>query len=335
MTPTDGRVGTLLQAIGLALIVLVAPAASETQPAGRVARIGYLLLPPLAEKPSTERQAFLDGLRELGYEEGRNLVVVYRSAAWNVELLPDLAAELVELKVDVILTAGPQATQAAREATKVTPIVMVAGIDPLASGLVGSLARPDANLTGFATKLPGLAGKGLELLREAVPPGTRVVVIWNPGNPGAAADWKDVQAAARTLGVALESLEVRRAEDFLNGLPRVLQRRPVAVVMIDDTLTVAYREILADFGLKNRVPAAMARRDFAEAGGLMSYAPRLSDLFHRAAGHVDKILKGTPPARLPIEQPTTFELVINLRTAKALSLTLPPSLLLRADHVIE
>jgi hypothetical protein len=224
MTPRGGRVGTLLQAIGLALIVLVAPAASEAQPAGRVARIGYLLLPPLAEKPSTERQAFLDGLRELGYEEGRNLVVVYRSAAWNVELLPDLAAELVELKVDVILTAGPQATQAAREATKVTPIVMVAGIDPVASGLVGSLARPDANLTGFATKLPGLAGKGLELLREAVPPGTRVVVIWNPGNPGAAADWKDVQAAARTLGVALESLEVRRDPDRrLPGDPRGLR----------------------------------------------------------------------------------------------------------------
>jgi putative ABC transport system substrate-binding protein len=314
---------------------LAAPLGAGAQQARKIARIGYLLLPPLGEKPSVERQAFLQGLRDLGYDEGRNLVIDYRSAAWNVDLLPDLAAELVELKVDAILAAGPQPALAAREATRTIPIVMIAGIDPVAGGLVASLGRPGTNITGFTAKPPGLTGKGLELLREAVPRVPRVLVIWNPGNPAAVTDWKETQAAARTLGVRLESVEVRGAEDFLTALPRVLQRQPAAVLMIDDTVTVAYRQILAEFALTHRIPAVMARREFAEAGGLMSYAPRISDLFRRAAGHLDRILKGATPAGLPIEQPMTFELVINLRTAKALGLTIPPSLLARADQVIE
>jgi len=314
--------------------VLAVPLAAEAQ-AGKVARIGYLLLPPLAEKPSAERQAFLQGLRELGYDEGRNVIIEYRSAAWNRELLLDLAAELVEGKVDVILAAGPQATMAAREATKTIPIVMIAGIDPVESGLVASLARPGANVTGFTRQLPGLAGKRLQLLREAVPRVSRVSVIWNPGNPATATDWKETQAAARTLGIKLESVGVRGAEDFLAALPGMLQRRPAAVVMIDDTVTVVYREILAEFALKNRIPTITAWREFTEVGGLMSYGPRTSDLFRRAAGQVDKILKGAKPAELPVEQPTTVEFVINLTTAKALGLTIPPSLLLRADQVIE
>ena len=314
--------------------VLAVPLAAEAQ-AGKVARIGYLLLPPLAEKPSAERQAFLQGLRELGYDEGRNVIIEYRSAAWNRELLLDLAAELVEGKVDVILAAGPQATMAAREATKTIPIVMIAGIDPVESGLVASLARPGANVTGFTRQLPGLAGKRLQLLREAVPRVSRVSVIWNPGNPATATDWKETQAAARTLGIKLESVGVRGAEDFLAALPGMLQRRPAAVVMIDDTVTVVYREILAEFALKNRIPTITAWREFTEVGGLMSYGPRTSDLFRRAAGQIDKILKGAKPADLPVEQPTTVEFVINLTTAKALGLTIPPSLLLRADQVIE
>ena len=314
---------------------LAGPLGAEAQQAGKIARIGYLLLPPLGEKPSVERQALLQGLRDLGYDEGRNLVVNYRSAAWNVELLPYLAAELVELKVDAILAAGPHSVLAAREATRTIPIVMIAGIDPVAGGLVTSLGRPDANVTGFTWKPPGLTGKGLELLREAVPRVPRVLVIWNPGNPAAVIDWQETQAAARTLGVRLESVEVRGAEDFLTALSKIPPRQPAAVLMIDDTVTVAYRQILAEFALKHRIPAVMARREFAEAGGLMSYAPRMSDLFRRAAGHLDKILKGATPAGLPIEQPTTFELVINLRTAKALGLTIPPSLLARADQVIE
>jgi len=315
--------------------LLVMPLVAEAQPAGKVARIGYLLLPPLAERPSVERQAFLQGLRDLGYDEDRNVVIEYRSAAWNRQLLPDLATELVERRVDVILAAGPQATLAAREATKTIPIVMVAGGDPVEGGLIASLARPGANLTGFSASLPELAGKRLELLREAVPRLSRVLVIWNPDNPATASEWSETQAAARTLGIKLESVEVRGGKDFAAVLPKMLQRRPAAIVMITDTLTQTYREILAEFAVKNHVPAIMAQREFAEVGGLMSYGPKTSDLFRRAAGQVDKILKGAKPADLPVEQPTTFELVINFKTAKALGLTIPQSLLLRADQVIE
>ena len=321
--------------LALALALLAAPVDAAAQPAGKVARIGYLLLPPLAERPSPERQAFIDGLRALGYEEGRSVVIEYRSAAWNRELLPDLAAELVERKVDVILAAGPQPVLAARDATRTIPIVMIAGMDPVASGLVRSLARPGTNVTGFTAQLPGLAGKRLELLREAAPHASSVMVLWNPSNPATAPDWQATQAAAAKLGVKLEPIEVRGAEDFLAAFPKILRRQPTAVVMIDDTLTAAYTGILAEFALKNRVPAITAGRDFAETGGLLSYGPKRTDLFRRAAGQIDRILKGARPADLPVEQPTTFEMVVNLRTAKALDLALPPSLLLRADHVIE
>ena len=319
----------------LTLSFLLAPLTMEAQQAPKVARIGYLLLPPLAENPSAERQAFLQGLRELGYDEGRTVIIEYRSAAWNREMLPDLATELVARKVDVILAAGPQATQAAREATKTIPIVMVVEVDPVESGLVTSLSRPGANVTGFSGNMAGLGGKRLELLREAVPIVSHVSVIWNPGNPAATSEWRETQAAARTLGMKLESVQVRGAEDFVAALPRLLRRQPAAVVMIEDTLTYAYRRILAEFTVKNRVPAIMAGQAFAEAGGLMSYGARISDLFRRAASQVDKILKGANPADLPVEQPTKFELVINLKTAKALGLTIPPSLLQRADQVIE
>ena len=314
---------------------LVGPLGAEAQRAGRIAHIGYLLLPPLSEKPSAERQAFLQGLRELGYEEGRNVVIEYRSAAWNRELLPDLAADLVERKVDVILVAGPQPSIAAREATKSIPIVMIAEVDPVASGLVTSFARPGANVTGFSMQIPGLAGKRLALLREAVPQVSSVSVIWNPGNPATAAEWKDTRAAARTLGMKLQSVEVRDAKDFLAALQRMEQRPPAAVLMISDTLTVTYREILAEFTVKNRVPGITSWREFTEVGGLMSYGPTFADLFRRAAIQVDKILRGIKPADLPIEQPTKFELIINLTTARALGLTIPPSLLLQADQVIE
>ena len=326
---------TRLRLLALALLALAVPAAVEAQVATRVHRIGYLLLPPLAEKPFAERQSFIHGLRELGYDEGRNVVIEYRSAAWNREMLVDLAQELLDSKVDVILAAGPQPALAAREATKTVPIVMIAVIDPVESGLVTSLGRPGANVTGFVGQLSGLAAKRLELLREAVPRVSRVQVIWNPRNPGAVRDWKETQVAAGRLGVALDSIEVQGAEDLVAAMPRMLQRKVTAIVVIEDTVTVAYRSILAEFAAKNRIPAIMAVREFAEAGGLMSYGPRISDLFRRAAGHVDKILKGARPAELPVEQPTTFELVINLRSAKALGLTVPPALRLRADHVIE
>jgi putative ABC transport system substrate-binding protein len=326
-----------MRRIGLAVVLIVTVLAplAEAEQAAKVARIGYLLLPPLAEKPSAERQAFLQGLRELGYDEGRNVVIEYRSAAWNRELLPDLAAELVARNVDVILAAGPQATLAAREATKMIPIVMVVEVDPIESGLVASLSRPVGNVTGFSGNMAGLGGKRLELLREAVPHVLRVSVIWNPSNPAATSEWKETQAAARTLGMNLEPVEVRGAEDFVAALPRILRRQPAAVLMIEDTLTYAYRAILAEFTLKNRVPAITAGQAFAEAGGLMSYGARMSDLFRRAARQVDKVLRGGKPADLPVERPTKFELVINLKTAKALGLTIPQSILVRADQVIE
>ena len=313
--------------------ILAAPGA-QAQQAGKVHRIGCLLLPPLAEKPSVERQALLQGLRDIGYDEGRNIIIEYQSAAWNRELLPDLAAELVTRKVDIILAAGPQATQAAREATKTIPIVMIVEVDPIASGLVASL-RPTANVTGFSANMAGLGGKRLELLREAVPQLANVAVIWNPGNPAATSEWKEIQVAARSLGIKLESVEVRGADDFVAALRRLSQRRPAAIVMIEDTLTYAYRSILAEFTMKNRVPAITAGHAFPENGGLMSYGARMSDLFRRAAGQIDKILKGARPTDLPIEQPTKFELVVNLKTAKALGLTIPQTLLLRADQVIE
>jgi putative tryptophan/tyrosine transport system substrate-binding protein len=213
--------------------------------------------------------------------------------------------------------------------------VTIAEVDLVGIGLVASVARPGANVTGFSGTLPELAGKRLELLREAIPRVSGVSVIWNPNNPATAPEWKVTQATARTLGVKLESVEVRRAEDFVAALAKMSQRRPAAVVMISDTLTVTYRDILADFAVKNRIPAIMATRAFAEGGGLMSYGPKFSDLFRRAASQVDKILRGAKPADLPVEQPTTFDLVINLKTAKALGLTIPQTLLLRADQVIE
>ena len=206
---------------------------------------------------------------------------------------------------------------------------------PVASGLVTSFARPGSNVTGFSMQIPGLAGKRLALLREAVPQVSSVSVIWHPGNPATAAEWKDTQAAARTLGMKLQSVEVRGAKDFLAALQKMAQRPPAAVLMISDTLTVTYREILAEFTVKNRVPGITSWREFTEVGGLMSYGPTFPDLFRRAAMQVDKILRGAKPADLPIEQPTKFELVINLKTAKALGLTIPPSLLLRADQVLE
>jgi putative ABC transport system substrate-binding protein len=325
-----------MRLIGLAVVLalMLVSLTAEAQQAGKIPRIGYLVLAPLVDPPSAERAAFVDGLRGLGYIAGRNLIIEYRSAAWSRELLPPLAAELVDLRVDLILAAGPQATQAAREATQKIPIVMIAG-SPMESGLVASLARPGGNVTGFSTNMPELGGKRLELLHEAVPRASRVSVIWNPGNPAATSEWKATQAAARTLGMKLESVEVRGAEEFRAVLSKMSQHRPPAVVMIDDTLTTTYREIFAEFALKNRLPAIMASRAFAESGGLMSYGTTTSDLFRRAAGQVDRILKGANPADLPVEQPTKFESVINLKTAKALGLTIPQSILLRADQIIE
>ncbi len=325
------RLGKIL---ALALGILVAPLTGEAQRQGNVPRIGYLILSPLAEPPSAERAAFLDGLRDLGYVVGRNIIIEYRSAAWNRELLPDLAAELVDLKVDVIVTIA-EAIYTAKDATKTIPIVVPAVGDPVETGLVASLARPGGNITGTSWGTTELTSKRLQLLKEALPKAYRVAVLWNPTLQSEAAQWTKIQAAARVLGVTLQSLEVRDPKDFPIAFSAMTRKRPDALLIVVSQLTTAYRPIIIEFATKNRLPTMFGVRADVEAGGLISYAPNLSDVFRRAATYVDKILKGAKPGDLPIELPNTFELVINLKTAKALGLTIPRSLLIRADRVIE
>ena len=295
----------------LSLSLLAAPVTAGAQPPRKVPRIGYLVLAPLLEKPSPERAAFLEALSELGYVEGKTVSIEYRSAAWNAELLPDLAEELVRLNVDVIVTGGGGATpEAARQATKAIPIVVAASADPVGLGLVASLARPGGNITGTSLMAPELGSKRLELLKETVPRISRVAVLWHPRGAGRL-EWQQTEAAARTLGVTLQSYEVRNADDVARALEAMTKKRPDAVIMFFDPLTSGYRVIISDFALKNRLPTIFGAREFAAAGGLMSYGPNIPELFRRAAVYVDKILKGAKPGDLPIEQPTKFELIVN------------------------
>ena len=325
------RLGKVL---ALVLGILAAPLTSEAQRPGNVPRIGYLILSPLVEPPSTERAAFLEGLRALGYEVGWNIIIEYRSAAWNRELLPDLAAELIELKVDVIV-AVPGASDAAVEATKTIPIVIPAVGDPVETGLAMSLARPGGNITGTSWGSLELAAKRLEFLKMAIPKATRVAVLWNPMNQSEPRQWNETQAAARALGVTLQSLKVSDPKDFPSAFSAMTRKRPDALITFVSQLTTAYRPIIIEFATKNRLATMFAIRADVEAGGLMAYGPNLSDVFRRAARYVDNILKGNKPGDLPIEQPNTFELVVNLKTAKALGLTIPQSLLNRVDQLIE
>jgi len=304
-----------MRLIGLAVVltlwVALAPPGAQAQQAGQVPRIGYLVLSPLADPPSAERAAFLDGLRGLGYVAGQNIFIEYRSAAWNRELLPDLAAELVKLKVDVIV-AVPGAVEAARDATKTIPIVGPALLDPVENRLVASLARPGGNITGtVGSGGSELGGKRLELLKEAIPGLSRVALLWNPANQGASGWFRDTQSAARLLGVTLQSHEVKDPADFPRVLSAMMRGRPDALLIFASPLTTAYRPIIVDFATKQRVPTMFGLKPDVEAGGLMSYAASLPDTFRRAASYVDKILKGAKPADLPVEQPTKFELVIN------------------------
>jgi ABC-type uncharacterized transport system substrate-binding protein len=321
-------------AVVLALSLVLGPFVAEGQRPDRVPRIGYLVLSPLSDPPSAERAAFLEGLRELGYVAGRTVVVEYRSAAWNRELLPDLTAELVGLKVDVIV-AMPGTIEAARDATKTIPIVAASLVDPVEEGLVASLARPGGNLTGPGWSTGELTGKRVELLKEAIPRLSRAAVLWTPTDQAAQRQWQEAQSAARRLRVTLRSLEVRDPNDFPKAFSAMTQKRPDALITFPSPLTSAYRPIIIDFAIKQRLPTMFAIKADVEAGGLLSYAPSLTDTFRRAARYVDRVLKGAAPGDLPIEGPTRFELVINLKTAKALGLTIPPSVLGRADQVIE
>jgi len=324
-----------MRRIGLALafaLTLLAPLVVEAQQAAKVPRIGYLVLSPLVDPPSAERQAFLTGLRELGYVIGQNIAIEYRSAAWNRELLPDLAVELVDLKVDVIM-ATPGTVDAARQATRTIPIVITNGVDPVTSGLVTSLARPGGNITGTTFEPAEMASKRLAVLKEALPKLARLAVLWNPSNEGAPLEWQETQAAARVLNVALQSLEVRDPKDFPAAFSAMKRKRPDAVVTFASAITSAYRPIIVEFATKQRLPTMFGLRADVEAGGLMSYSPSAADSFRRGAYYIDRILKGAKPGDLPMEQPTKFELVINLKTAKALGLTIPQSILVRADEI--
>jgi putative ABC transport system substrate-binding protein len=322
----------------LALLALgAAPLVAEAQQAAKVARIGYLS-PSLASNPHL-RDAFLQGLRDLGYVEGRNIVIEYRDAEGKIERAPALAAELAALKVDVIFVGGgTRVTLGAMQATKTIPIVFTGVGDPVESGLVTSLARPGGNVTGLSALSPELVGKRLELLKQAVPGVDRVAVLWRPGALGERTD-KDMLAgadvAARALGVRLQFVEAQDADEFARAFSEMSSARAGALTVLPSNRFLREHRPIVELAAKNRLPVVYTSREFVDAGGLMSYGANEPDLFRRAATYVDKILKGAKPGDLPVEQPTKFELVINLKTAKALGLTIPQSVLAHADEVIQ
>jgi putative ABC transport system substrate-binding protein len=319
------------------------PLVAVAQSARNVPRIGYLSPsspsdPERLASPFGERglAAFRQGLRDLGYVEGQNIAIEYRWAEGRFERLPDLAAELVRLKVDVIVSVVTQATLAAKNATRTIPIVLVAAGDPLGSGLVANLAHPGGNVTGPSSMYADLAGKQLELLKETVPKVSRVAVLWNPANAAWQAQMlRQTEIAARALGLQVQLLKARGPDELEGAFAAMTRERASALLVQVDVIFALHARRIADLAAKRRVPAMYGSREHVEVGGLMSYAPNVPDLFRRAATYVDKILKGAKPADLPVEHPTKFELVVNLKTAKALGLTIPPSLLLRADQVIE
>jgi len=319
----------------LAVSFLAAPLAADAQQAGKVPRIGWLGVEPPSDRPAL-LAAFRQRLRELGWVEGQNIVIDYRYAEGRIDRLPDLAAELVRLKVDLIVSFGTQGVTAAKNATKAIPIVMIAVRDPVGTGLIASLARPGGNVTGGS----GSAGlemfaKQLELLKETVPKLRRVAILSNPTNAYHQLAIREVNVAARSLGVQLQLLEARGPNEFDGAFAAMAKERVGALLVLSDVMLNSHRARIADLAARSYLPAAYGVRESVEAGGLMSYGPSFLDLFRRAAIYVDKILKGAKPAELPVELPTQFELVINMKTAKALGLTIPPSVLLRADHVIE
>jgi putative ABC transport system substrate-binding protein len=320
---------------GVAAGLVTAPLAAGAQQAGKVPRVG-LLDPTSPSSAAPYHDAFRQGLRERGYVERQNIAIEYRFAEGQVERLPTLAAELVRDKADVIVAAAAPAVHAAQRATTLIPIVMVAfGADPVETGLVASLAHPGGTITGSTLLFPELTAKRLQLLLEAVPKVARVAVLWNSANPAKAQDWREAQVAGRVRGVTLQSVEVQGPEQFERAFGSMTRERADALLVLGDVLTFVHRKRITEFAAKHRLPAVYNERAYAKVGGLISYAADLHEDFHRAATYVDKILKGAKPADLPVEQPTKFELVINLKTAKALGLTIPPSLLVRADEVIQ
>ncbi|HEY3165908.1 MAG TPA: ABC transporter substrate-binding protein [Candidatus Binatia bacterium] len=319
--------------ISLALGALLVTLNSEAQQPKKIPRLGFLV-PGSASSFSARIEAFRQGLRELGYVEGQNIAIEYRYADGKNDRVAALAAELVRLKVDMIVTGDTPAVQAAKNATSTIPIVMGNVADPVAVGLVASLARPGGNITGLTTLATELDGKRLELFKELLPKAARAAFIWDPSNPAMKVRFKEVQGAAQALEITLQSLEVRNAKELETAFDAVIRERPGAL-LVPNTMVLARGQEIAEFAAKNRLALIYDTWEFVEVGGLMSYGPSFTDLWRRAATYVDKILKGAKPADLPVEQPTKFELVINLKTAKQISLTIPPNVLARADKVIK
>jgi len=314
------------------VLLLTLSSAAAQQPT-KVPRIGYLsALSQPAD--SYRREAFRQGLRDLGYVEGKNITIEYRYAEGKLDLLPDLAAQLVRLKVDIIVTQSTLDAYAARQSTSTIPILMTASGDAVGTGIVASLARPGGNVTGLTSLSRELSGKRLELLKEAVRGLSRVAVLWNAADPDKARDVEETQLQARTLGLELQSLEIRDPKDFDGAFRTATRKRAGALLILGDSLTIIHQSRIVDLAAKSRLPTMHEQREFVEAGGLMAYGPSVLGLFRHVATYVDKILKGRKPADLPVEQPMKFEFVINLKTAKQIGLTIPPNLLVRADRVI-
>ncbi|HEV8719933.1 MAG TPA: ABC transporter substrate-binding protein [Candidatus Binatia bacterium] len=318
--------------VALAVILAMCGAVATAQQTKKVPRIGFLA----ATGSTTGRiDAFRQGLRELGYVEGKNIVIEWRFAEGKRERLAELAAELMRLKVDIIVTAGPTTTSAAKEATVTIPIVMGFDNDPVGSGFVASLARPGGNITGLSSLAPEISGKQLELLKEIVPRLSRVAVLGNSTNPGNAQALRETELAAGALKVQLQYLDVLGPKDIETAFREASKGRADAVLALNSPVLNSHRTQVADVAIKNRLPAIYPWPEIVEAGGLMTYGASYTDLFRRAATYVDKILKGAKPADLPVEQPKKFEFVINLKAAKQIGLTIPPSVLARVDKVIK
>ena len=319
----------------VAVVLLALGVIAEAQQTGKVPRIGYLS-PTSPSVSPTRIEAFRQGLRELGYVEGKNIVIEYRYAEGKFDRLPALAAELVRFKLDLIVTTGPTVTRAAKEATTTVPIVMATDTDPVGNGFVTSLARPGGNITGLSALAPELSGKQLELLKEILPRLSRVAVFGTSSNPGNAQMLKEVRLAAGAFGVKLQYLEVRGLKGIETAFRAASKERAEAVLyLVAGLVDAGHRTEITELALKSRLPAIYQSRRYVEDGGLMSYGVNIADLDRRAATYVDKVLKGRTPADLPVEQPTKFELWINLKVAKQIGLTIPPNVLARADKVIK
>jgi putative ABC transport system substrate-binding protein len=312
-------------------VILLSSQFAEAQQAKKVPRIGILFI---GGRNQPHLEAFKQGLRERGYTEGKNILLEYRYAEGKEERLPELAAELVQLKVDVIVATADISAQAAQRATRTTPIVLTTG-DPVAWGLAESLARPGGNVTGLTVLLADLSGKRLEILRETVPKMTRVAALWSPREKVATAVFNETKAAAQGFSLQLHSFEVQTIQDIEKAFAEMPKVRPNALIVLLSPLVTLHSKRIVELAVKQHLPGIYPTRQFTEEGGLMAYGPLIGDLYRRAATYVDKILKGTQPADLPVEQPTKFELVINLKTAKQIGLTIPPNVLARADRAIK